>query len=87
MELADPQVLASLLVSAQKPRIDATRLETAATLVGARAPKIRRCQCGHCPNCIDNARWDRIFNAKFADRTYYNPKPLHFGSSLGWLTK
>jgi hypothetical protein len=32
----------------------------------------RRCTCGGCFECIDNARWERIFQAKFADPDYYN---------------
>ena len=29
------------------------------------------CRCQHCPTCIENARWERIFLEKFADPTYY----------------
>jgi hypothetical protein len=31
----------------------------------------RRCRCGACPVCRENARWESIFQAKFADPTYY----------------
>jgi hypothetical protein len=34
-----------------------------------------RCRCGRCQQCLDDARWERIFAAKFADPTYYN-RPL-----------
>jgi hypothetical protein len=30
----------------------------------------RGCRCGQCLRCLDNARWDRISNEKFADPTY-----------------
>jgi len=36
----------------------------------------RVCQCGHCGTCKDNARWERIFQEKFADPEYYL-QPLH----------
>ena len=31
----------------------------------------RNCRCGHCGDCIENARWERVFQAKFADPDYY----------------
>jgi hypothetical protein len=31
----------------------------------------RRCHCGQCRGCLDNARWERIYNEKFADPNYY----------------
>jgi|SRR5579862_1405226 len=42
----------------------------------------RRCQCGTCNWCLDNARWERIFNEKFADPTYYGPLKIRHNSSL-----
>jgi hypothetical protein len=30
-----------------------------------------RCQCGHCQQCLENARWERIFAEKFVDPNYY----------------
>src|SRR5690349_4077371 len=44
-----------------------------------------RCRCGQCPPCMDNAKWERIFNEKFADPLYYSERPFARGSSLGWL--
>ena|ERR1700761_1516929 len=36
------------------------------------------CRCGSCSTCLDDARWDRIFNEKFADPTYYKGRmPSH----------
>lgn len=31
----------------------------------------RNCDCGNCPTCEDNQRWERIFREKFADPNYY----------------
>lgn len=43
----------------------------------------RRCTCGTCRSCLDNSRWERIFQEKFADPNYCT-RPLRRGSSLGW---
>jgi hypothetical protein len=32
--------------------------------------KAVECRCGVCPACLDNARWERIFQQKFADPAY-----------------
>ena len=40
------------------------------------------CRCGGCKWCLDNARWERIFNEKFADRSYYQTLPLRHNSTL-----
>jgi len=31
-----------------------------------------RCQCGQCRTCTENARWERIFQEKFANSDYYH---------------
>ncbi len=40
------------------------------------------CGCGRCRWCVDNARWDRIFNEKFADPAYYQKLTVRQDSSL-----
>lgn len=42
----------------------------------------QHCQCGHCRWCLDNARWERIFNEKFADPTYYGTLNVRHSSTL-----
>ena len=42
----------------------------------------RRCSCGRCTCCLDNARWERIFQEKFADQTYYTRSLVTRGSAL-----
>ena len=42
----------------------------------------QRCGCGVCTTCQDNARWERVFNEKFADPLYYLPREIKRGSSL-----
>ena len=48
-------------------------------------PRRRRslCKCGKCGICKDNARWERIFQEKFADPEYYRqPLRIRFSSPL-----
>lgn len=42
-----------------------------------------RCTCGQCRNCLENARWERIFQEKFANSDYYNHEiRVHYASPL-----
>ena len=41
-----------------------------------------RCQCGACGACQDNARWERIYNEKFASPEYYRLGVLQNWSTL-----
>jgi len=41
-----------------------------------------RCSCGHCRQCQDDARWNRIFAEKFADPAYYTRSVIHTASPL-----
>jgi hypothetical protein len=45
----------------------------------------KRCSSANCPQCLDNKRWELIFNAKFADPDYYKDRPVRHSSSLDWL--
>src|ERR1035437_9472012 len=36
-----------------------------------------RCKCGQCQQCLEDARWERIFVEKFADPNYYNGPVTH----------
>jgi hypothetical protein len=42
----------------------------------------RRCQCGTCGECRENARWERIFSEKFADPSYYSLRVPRAASPL-----
>jgi hypothetical protein len=42
----------------------------------------RRCVCGKCGMCRDNARWERIFQEKFADSEYYTRRFVRQESPL-----
>jgi len=41
----------------------------------------KRCRCGLCRQCIDNAKWDQRF-AKFEVKVYWDERGV-FGSTLG----
>jgi len=89
MELADPRLIEELLavharVARGRPARRKQSLLVKVSMV--RSPKVRRCHCGACPRCREEARWDRIFNERFADPDYYKERPASFGSSMGWLS-
>jgi len=77
------QVEAVEPVSAQKRAMDSTQagISPRPQLVqSVRRPRV--CQCKVCERCLDNARWDRIFNEKFADPTYYGKLTVRHNSTL-----
>lgn len=84
LELADAATMAQLTES--RPRAKAVRLRKQ---VSAEAPvkrtKSRRCQCGKCRTCLDNARWELVFQQKFADPYYYALHPPRHESSLSGI--
>jgi hypothetical protein len=88
MELADPTTIAALLDAAPRPKrprgMRGTRVNDGTSV---RVPAARRCVCGTCFHCKENARWDRIFKEKFADPLYYRQRVVSQGSSLGWLPR
>ncbi len=83
MELSDERVLELLLADCEKRTLrKSSRLPApvppleSAYQPPARRSEARRCHCGICGRCAENARWERIFDAKFADPDYYT-RPLH----------
>lgn len=51
-----------------------------------KAPRQRgHCKCGHCKACLENARWERIFNEKFAVPGYYGGPAFKHSSTLSGL--
>jgi|HubBroStandDraft_2_1064218.scaffolds.fasta_scaffold290020_1 hypothetical protein len=43
------------------------------------------CRCGYCPRCLDNARWERIYEERFADPSYYRQFGIRSSSPLSGL--
>ena len=80
VELSDSREIAALLAGSPQPK----RITSPArNHNGHRGAALRRCKCGDCATCLENARWEKIFNEKFADPNYYKPKPVKHTSSLG----
>ena len=74
MELASPELLAELLARTVRvrPARRGSGLSEAGQFKGGSGSHRRpRCRCGRCQQCLDDARWERIFAEKFADPDYY----------------
>ena len=87
MECASPELIAELLnINARElqKRLLCDR-QAANTPPRASKDRRRRCQCGRCRECVDNARWERIFAEKFADPNYYNRLEVRAESPLASL--
>lgn len=77
MKLSNAKVIKQLVAEASAPTRSAAQ-----PLQVARRSITRQCICGHCPLCLDNARWDRIFQEKLVDPTYYRWRAVTHGSAL-----
>lgn len=84
MQLATPEVIETLLAgTAQPQRGSRRRVPTEFTSKPAHVYKSPGCARGcTCRRCSDNARWERIFQEKFADPDYYSHPITRNGSSL-----
>ena len=84
MQLSNPQTIEALLASIGQPvRGSRHRAQTVVNPKPVRAHKFPRCAGGcTCRMCTDNARWERIFQEKFADPGYYSNPVTRNGSSL-----
>jgi hypothetical protein len=88
VELASPELVAELLahIARAKPTLrggEVSASEQPRERVRAR-PRAH-CRCGRCPQCLDNARWERIFAEKFADPDYYTRRHVRTSSPLDSL--
>lgn len=91
MELATPEVVRIIVDSGQQahrrvPRRSKLSLSIIEPLAAPRRVQSPRCRCGVCATCVENARWERIFQEKFADPGYYGfraPSPVSSLSSGG----
>jgi hypothetical protein len=79
--LADPELIASLINADRPRRARATLRGGSATHMIASRSR-RKCRCGICGSCLENARWERIYVEKFADPDYYSTIRVRFSSSL-----
>lgn len=83
-ELADIAMIAQLLESRRRPKPARLRKQERVEAPVACA-KRRRCDCGKCRACLDNARWESVFQQKFADPYYYSDLLPRHESSLSGL--
>lgn len=83
MEMASSEVVAALLNVKKLPATGrCIRPKGTSRVTEGRR---RRCQCGRCRECLDNARWERIFAEKFADPNYYTRITVRDQSPLSSL--
>jgi hypothetical protein len=94
MELADPRLLSQFIETykrgeprRQRAPCPQIRTRRTADLHVYHAPlsKSRRCRCGECFSCKENARWERIFAEKFADPQYYTGAVVRHESPISIL--
>ena len=90
MELASQDLIATLLLDAVRTRPVRSQRGGAqmdGSRPGGKAAERRRprCHCGQCRQCIDDARWERIFVEKFADPEYYTRRHVRCTSPLDSL--
>jgi hypothetical protein len=78
VELTDPRIIEALLAGLARDK----QPKPAPKPQGVRRSSPVRCQCGQCPRCADNLKWEVIFNQKFADPDYYKTRPVRHCSAL-----
>jgi len=78
VELTDPQIIEALLAGLSREK--EPKPEPKPQVVRRLNPV--RCRCGVCPRCADDAKWETIFNQKFADPNYYKARPVRHCSAL-----
>jgi len=76
MELSSSESIRALLAALAAPTPVQQRSGATDVARSTRTNRRLRCRCGHCRECLENARWERIFTEKFADPTYYTSGPL-----------
>jgi len=87
-ESSDPNGVDIYVPVAQSSRSHQSRMRTmepASPVERSHEPK-QRCRCGKCDTCQDAARWERIFQEKFADPDYYSRRVPRQSSSLSSLS-
>jgi len=82
LELSDPQIIDALLVGFIRTKRRVPKTTKPERGVIATLPDRKECRCGTCSQCIENERWEAVFNAKFADPDYYKARPVRHSSSL-----
>jgi hypothetical protein len=89
MELGSPEALGELMrLAGNPPPVERTvnPIKHHAPVQSVAGPvskgKKLRCKCGLCRQCLDDARWERVYTEKFADPHYYDRPITRYGSPL-----
>ena len=82
MELSSPEAIRELMLVFGDPSPVHRRRGAKDNTAAAHNARRTRCKCGHCRQCLDNARWERIFAEKFADPNYYTGLVMRAASPL-----
>ena len=88
LELCERGTVEALIAQAQTPQKGVARMTArgvglpAVYVAPAHKARKRRCKCGQCSQCQEYARWDRIFQEKFADPNYYTQIRYRYSSAL-----
>ena len=85
MELSSPESIRVLMKAYGNPKPVQCRRGAQDASRPASKDRRMRCKCGQCRQCLDNARWERIFTEKFADPNYYTPRVIRIASPLTFL--
>ena len=82
MELASQESIRALMPGSENPAPVRIRhvVQDAAKPVNKECDGRRK--CGQCRQCLEDARWERIFAEKFADPNYYKRPVTHATSPL-----
>jgi hypothetical protein len=81
--LAGPAPVPQRIVAHKAARTAEPSIPVEAMDCRSRAQRRQYCRCGQCKRCMDNLRWDRIYNEKFADPAYYGGRLVRHNSALG----
>jgi hypothetical protein len=82
VELTDANIIEALIAGFPRNQ----QLKRAPIVQAVCRKRAGRCRCGRCPQCLDNLKWETIFDQKFADHDYYKPRPVSHCSALNSLT-
>ena len=82
MERASDELIRALLPGNGNPTPVRLRRDAQNVTPPANKGRTARCKCGDCRQCLDDARWERIFAEKFLDPNYYTGPVTHLSSPL-----
>jgi hypothetical protein len=81
IELCDAASVARL-VAGRGPRTHRGLRGLNLSIREASTSRPRMCKCGVCRFCVENQRWNQIFEQKFADPAYYKGPIVRHTSAL-----